>query len=91
MITKKDLEMQIEMLVKDDQHSQETIVRQAQEIERLNNIINELEKYIGQEWYCFDNESVEYEVAKNILDKLKELKQKEIDTKLAKWLLYFGK
>ena len=45
------------------------------EIERLNNIINELEKYIGQEYYCFDNESVEFEVAKNILDKLKELKE----------------
>lgn len=45
------------------------------EIERLNNIINELEKYIGQEWYCFDNESIEFEVARNILIKLKELKE----------------
>lgn len=45
------------------------------EIERLNNIINELEKYICQEWYCFDNESIEFEVSKNILDKLKELKE----------------
>ena len=45
------------------------------EIERLNNVINELEKYIGQEYYCFDNESVEFEVAKNILNKLKLLKE----------------
>lgn len=45
------------------------------EINRLNNIINELEKYIGQEWYCFDNESIEFEVSKNILEKLKELKE----------------
>ena len=40
-------------------------------------IINELEKYISQEWYCFDNESVEHEVAKNILNKLKELKERD--------------
>lgn len=60
-MTKKDLEMQIEMLVKDDQHSQETIVRQAQEIERLNYIINEFEEYlVGQfnktqdDKYCDD-------------------------------------
>ena len=45
------------------------------ENDRLNNIINELEKYIGQEWYCFDNESIEFEVARDILDKLKELKE----------------
>lgn len=50
-------------------------IEQDKEIERLNNIINELEKYIGQEWYCFDNESIEFEVSKNILDKLKELKE----------------
>ena len=45
------------------------------EIDRLNNIINELEKYIGQEWYCFDNESIEFKVARDVLDKLKELKE----------------
>ena len=44
------------------------------EIERLNNIINELEKYIGNEYYCFDNESLEFKIAKDILDKLQELK-----------------
>lgn len=48
-----------------------------QEIDRLNNIIDELEKYIGQEWYCFDNESVEHHVAWHILMKLKELKGDE--------------
>lgn len=50
-------------------------IKQQKEIERLNNIINELEKYIGQEWYCFDNESIEFEVARDILDKLKKLKE----------------
>ena len=44
---------------------------------RLNNIINELEKYISSEYYCFDNESIEFEIAKNILDKLKELKDSD--------------
>lgn len=46
-----------------------------QENDRLSNIINELEKYIGQEWYCFDNESIEFKVARDMLDKLKELKE----------------
>ena len=46
-----------------------------EEIDRLNNIIEELEKYIGQEWYCFDNESIEFKVARDVLDKLKELKE----------------
>lgn len=51
------------------------VKEQEQEIARLNKIIDELEKYIGQEWYCFDNESIEFAVARNILDKLKELKE----------------
>lgn len=45
-----------------------------EENEKLNNIINELEKYIGA-WYCFDNESAEFAVAKDILDKLEKLKE----------------
>ena len=46
--------------------------RLVKENDRLNNIIDELEKYIIQEWYCFDNESVEHHVAWHILMKLKE-------------------
>lgn len=34
---------------------------------------NKLKEYIGAEWYCYDNESVECEVARNILDKMQEL------------------
>lgn len=34
---------------------------------------NKLKEYIGTEWYCFDNESVEFEIAKDILDKMQEL------------------
>ena len=47
------------------------------------NILTELEEYIGQEWYCFDNESIEFEVAKDILEKIQELKEKY------KWKQYF--
>ena len=50
------------------------IMKIANERDRLNNIINELEKYIGNEYYCFDNESLEFKIAKDILNKLQELK-----------------
>lgn len=46
-----------------------------EEIKRLTltqNNWNELKKYISAEWYCFDK-SVEFEVAKNILNKMQEL------------------
>lgn len=36
---------------------------------------DKLKEYIGSEWYCFDNESVEFEVAKSILNKMQELEQ----------------
>lgn len=57
------------------QDSYDYYFEQQKEIDRLNNIIDELEKYIGQEWYCFDNESIEFKVARDILNKLKELKE----------------
>ena len=44
-------------------------------IEELEHNWNELKKYIGSEWYCFDNESVEYDVAKDILNKMQELEE----------------
>lgn len=45
--------------------------------EKLQSNWNSLREYIGKEWYCFDNESVEHEVAKNILDKMNELEGKD--------------
>ena len=42
-------------------------------ITQLENNWKELKKYIGKEWYCFDNESVEVEVSKDILDKMQEI------------------
>lgn len=46
-----------------------------QENKQLKDNWNKLKKYISSEWYCFDNESVEFEVAKAILDKMQELEQ----------------
>ena len=48
-----------------------------QELQRKDNIINELKKHIGEEWYCYDNESIEFKVAKDILDKINELEERE--------------
>ena len=52
------------------------ILELLNEVARLTNNWNELEEYIGKEWYCFDNESVECIVARNILDKMNEIKEK---------------
>lgn len=60
--------MQIEIYEKE-------IKRLQQEIQRKDNIINELKKHIGEEWYCYDNESIEFKVAKDVLDKIKELEK----------------
>lgn len=54
------------------------LARDFEELEKENQklvkVIDELKKHICSEWYCFDNESVEFEVAKDILNKLTELK-----------------
>ena len=52
-----------------------TILEQRQQISSLEDNWNKLKDYIGSEWYCFDNESVEFEVAKSILNKMQELEQ----------------
>lgn len=46
-----------------------------QENQQLKDNWNKLKEHIGAEWYCFDNESVEFEVAKDILNKMIELEQ----------------
>ena len=48
-----------------------------EQINQLQSNWNSLREYIGEEWYCFDNESVEHEVAKNILNKMNELEGKD--------------
>ena len=44
-----------------------------QENKQLKDNWNKLKEYIGTEWYSYDNDSVEFEVAKDILDKMEEM------------------
>ena len=44
-----------------------------QENKQLKDNWNKLKEYIGTEWYTYDNDSVEFEVAKDILDKIEEM------------------
>lgn len=46
-----------------------------QELNQYKNNWEKLKKYIVKEWYCFDNESLEFEIAKSILNKMKELEE----------------
>ena len=46
-----------------------------QENKHLKDNWNELKEYIGAEWYSYDNDSIEFEVAKDILNKIQELEQ----------------
>ena len=43
------------------------------ENKQLNDNWNKLKEYISNEWYSYDNDSVEFEVAKDILDKMQEM------------------
>lgn len=44
-----------------------------QENKQLNDNWNKLKEYIGTEWYSYDNDSVEFEVARYILNKIEEM------------------
>lgn len=55
---------------------QEVLSKQNQEIERLNNIINELERYINEE-YIYDELGMKIFDASKLQDKLQELKGSE--------------
>lgn len=44
------------------------------ENKQLKDNWNTLREYVGLEWYSYDNESVEFEVAKDILNKMQEIK-----------------
>ena len=57
----------------------DTMNNQQQEIERLNNIINELEKWLNYETDMCDVSpySLEYSDYTDVLNKLKELKEKK--------------
>ena len=44
-----------------------------QENKQLKDNWNKLKEYIGTEWYSYDNDSVEFEVARDILDKMEKM------------------
>ena len=44
-----------------------------QENKQLKDNWNKLKEYISTEWYSYDNDSVEFEVSKDILDKMEEM------------------
>lgn len=44
------------------------------ENKRLNNVIDELENWLKEDYMLFDNESDECIIARSVIDKLKELK-----------------
>lgn len=44
-----------------------------QENKQLKDNWNKLKEYIGTEWYSYDNDSVEFEVARDILNKIEEM------------------
>lgn len=48
-----------------------------EENKRLKDNWDELKEYVGAEWYCYDNDSVEFEVAKDILNKMQELESSD--------------
>ena len=48
-----------------------------EENKRLKDNWDELKEYVGAEWYCYDNDSDEFEVAKDILNKMQELESSD--------------
>ena len=83
----KTYQVQIEELTNRVEYEQRRNQRKDKEIKRLNNIINELEKYINNEWNAIEKEpdnsfydgydTCIEEMKKDILDKLQELKGSE--------------
>lgn len=69
----KQLQERMEYLERSNNRREVTIFEQSQKIIDLEDNWVKLKEYLGTEWYCFDNESVEFEIAKDILDKMKEL------------------
>ena len=67
-------------IVEDNQRLKNLVVYSKVEIDRLNNIINELESYLEQQWLEWKDDYDDGIVAmanedKTVLDKLKELKE----------------
>lgn len=78
-ISSNEIKQAIDDLVNENELLQDKIYKQNEEIERLNNIINELEKWLIKQQieegeYCdflLENKQIKVE---EVLDKIKELK-----------------
>ena len=58
----------------DKETLKDIVIEKQEEIERLNNIINELERYINEE-YIYDELGMKIFDASQLQDKLQELKE----------------
>ncbi len=47
----------------------------VEENKQLKDNWNKLKEHVAAEWYSYDNDSVEFEVAKDILNKMQKLEQ----------------
>lgn len=67
---------EIYKLQQENQQLKIQISAREEEYKKLEQNWNKLKEYIEEEWYCFDNESVEYKVSCDILDEMEELEEK---------------
>lgn len=74
MLSKMNLISVVQQLPKEDIEIIQGYVEMIEEEnKKLKDNWNKLREYIGAEWYSYDNDSVEFEVAKDILNKMQEL------------------
>ena len=69
----EEYEKEIERLKEDNEYLNKVNIKLSAEKNRLNNIINELEKYINEE-YIYDELGMKIFDASTLQDKLQELK-----------------
>lgn len=70
----EELKERITYLEHSNNRREDIISEQRQEINNLEDNWNKLKDYVVIEWYSHDNDSIEFKVADDILDKIKELK-----------------
>lgn len=70
----KQLKEELECTIGIVEHNR-IISEKNEEIHQLKDNWNKLKEHVAAEWYSYDNDSVEFEVAKDILNKTQELEQ----------------
>ena len=73
----KQLQERIEYLERSNNRREDTILEQRQKISDLEDNWNKLREYVVVEWYSYDNDSVEFKVSKDILNKMQELEKSD--------------